>query len=307
MDGPIGNDETNYTFAPANFSDAEVPGGAIFDIIGNGSATPYSDGVNGVLESQINEIKSKGAAAPTLPSGWKKRLKEFISSKNNDLLAFLNAPVSSHPTLGKGDAILRRYGTIKHSPATLFKDVIMQDVSGVDPIDDINNHIISLKKGTAVEDYVRSVHYIYDTYRQFGETALRCEAALKDKLEVLDKVQGKLSGIVDLDPLDAYCPLMEASEAYLGKMYEKHCIEEEYKGFIAAYRKFLALRDIVVLTRTMESCEHEPICMICLSDSVSYALTPCGHTFCSTCIKKQYSACFLCRGTIRDRVKIYFG
>jgi hypothetical protein len=158
-----------------------------------------------------------------------------------------------------------------------------------------------------MEDHVKAVKYIYNEYKSCGEDAFICENALKDKLDMLDKVQGKLSSIVDLDPLDTYCPLMEAAEAHIGKMYEKYSVEAEYKGFIDAYKRFLVLRELVVNTRTMESCEHEPLCMICLDDSVSYALTPCGHTFCSSCIKKQFSACFLCRGVIRDRVRIYFG
>lgn len=303
MDGPIGNDETNYTFAPANFSDAEVPGAAVFDILGNGSPTPYSDGVNAILQSHISEIKGKYGSSVTTPAGWKKRLREFLSTKNDELLGFLRAPMSSHPTLGKGDQILRRYGTIRYTPDLLLKNVVL-DASGINPIDDINTHLLSLRTSNAVEDYNNTVKYIFDKYKEYGELALKCETSLKEKLDILDKVQGKLSSIVDLDPLEVYCPLMEATEAYVGKMYEKHSIESIYNEFIAAYRKFLALREIVVNTRMLES---EPICMICLNESVTYALTPCGHTYCSTCIKKQYSACFLCRGTIRDRVKIYFG
>lgn len=303
MDGPVGNDETNYTFAPANFSDAEVPGAAVFDILGNGSSTPYTDGVNAILQSHVSEIKGKNGSVMTTPAGWKKRLREFLSTKNDELLGFLRGSMSSHPTLGKGDQILRRYGTIRYTPDLLLKNVVL-DASGINPIDEINAYLLSLRTGTAVEDYSKAVKYIFDMYREFGEIALKYETSLKEKLDILDKVQGKLSGIVDLDPLETYCPLMEATEAYVGKMYEKHSIEDEYNGFIAAYRKFLALREIVVNTRMLES---EPICMICLNESVSYALTPCGHTYCSTCIKKQYSACFLCRGTIRDRVRIYFG
>lgn len=307
MEGPIGNDETNYTFASANFSDAEIPTGAVFDIIGNGSSTPYTDGVNGLLQNHIIEMKGKIASSVTLPGGWKKRLREFLSQKNDEILAFLKMPVGSHPVLGKGDYILRKYGTIHYySPDKSLKDIVL-DASGADVIADLNKHMLLLRTGTPLEDYVKSVTYIYDEYREFGARALRCEAALREKLDILDKIQGKLSGVVDLDPLESYCPLMDATETYIGKIYEKYGIENEYKGFIEAYRRFIALRDIVVLTRTMESSVCEPLCSICLNESVCYALTPCGHTYCSNCIKKQFSVCFICRGNIRDRVKVYFG
>jgi len=303
-----GMDSTTYGFSPANFLDAEEfrPTSAVFDVTGNGSVTPYSDAVNGLIQTNMNEIKNKLSSTVTLPGGWKKRLHGFLSQKNTDLLKFLGLSVKDHSTLSNGDNILRKFGTIHYSVNSTLKSVIL-DGSGVDIIGEINAQLLSLRKGTALEDYTSAVTFIFNEYRQAGEDTLRYESQLKDKLDVLDKIQGKLSGIVDLDKNELYSPLMEATEAYLGKMYDSYSIEESYKGFIASYRRFIALRDIVSLTRIVDTSESDPLCVICLNESVSYVLTPCGHTYCGTCIKKQYSACFLCRGIIRDRVKIYFG
>ena len=307
MDVP-GIGETNYTFSPADFLDAEEfrPTEAVFDIIGNGSTTPYTDGVNGLLQQHMTELKGKIAANITLPGGWKKRLRDFLSQQNDEILSFLTIPLGTHPTLGKGDYILRKYGTIKYSNDSSLRDIIL-DTSGIDIIGEINAQLLSLRKDNALEDYIKGVKFIFEEYRSAGEEALKHESTLKGKLDILDKIQGKLSGIIDLDPLETYCPLMEAAETYIGNLYEKYSIETEYKGFIAAYRRFIALRDIVSMTRTLESSENEPSCTICLNESVSYALVPCGHTYCTTCIKKQFSACFLCRGVIRERVKLFFG
>ena len=95
---------TNGLFSPADFGDAEDlrPTAAIFDIGGNGSLTPYTTATNAILSKHIDEIKQKTAAALTMPSGWKKRLRDFLAQKNTQLLDFLAVNVNSHPTLGKG-------------------------------------------------------------------------------------------------------------------------------------------------------------------------------------------------------------
>jgi hypothetical protein len=72
--------------------------------------------------------------------------------------------MSSHPTLGKGDQILRRYGTIRYTPDLLLKNVVL-DASGINPIDDINAHLLSLRSSNAVEDYNNTVKYIFDKYK----------------------------------------------------------------------------------------------------------------------------------------------
>ena len=50
----------------------------------------------------------------------------------------------------------------------------------------------------------------------------------------------------------------------------------------------------------------EPLCPICISDSITTAISPCGHTFCSGCAKRMVNECGVCRGRIRDRLKLYF-
>lgn len=277
-------------YSPANFLDAEEfrPTAAIFDILGNGSTTPYSDGVGGIIQQHTNEIETSLAGTVIAPIAWKKRIREFLKQNNDNILQFLNS---------SGETLLRKFG--KGS----IREMVL-DVSGTDCMAEINKELLSLRTDSGVNDYMANIKYILDEYRKSGENAMFCEAELKGHLEVLDKIHEKVSAIVDLEP---YEPLLEATEKYIEILYKKHRIDDSYKKFIEAYRRFLALRNLVILTRTMESVEHEPLCMICLTDSVSFTLSPCGHTYCGTCIKKQAHSCFICRGTIRDRVKIFFG
>jgi len=45
-------------------------------------------------------------------------------------------------------------------------------------------------------------------------------------------------------------------------------------------------------------------CSICLDNTISYCCSPCGHTYCSDCIKKTNN-CHICRGIIHNKIKIY--
>jgi hypothetical protein len=295
-----------YMFAPANFPDAdEERPSENLDVLGNGDPTPYTTGINSMLNSHISEIKEKISSGMTVPGGWKKHLREFMKQKNTDLLSFLNITLNSHPFLGTGQQLLRKFGAIPIRGANLREIVL--DASGTDVIADISGMLLSMQRGDGIQDFLETVKLLYTEYRQAGDRALISESSLRGKLEILDKVQSRLSSILELEPSETYDTLIAAIEDFITAVFEKNKIADSYQSFIEAYRRFIALRDIVSMTRASQEIENEPMCMICLDEGVSYALSPCGHTYCSSCIRKQLAACFICRGVIRDRVKLYFG
>jgi hypothetical protein len=296
-------------FSPADFADADElrPTAAVFDLGGNGSATPYTAAVNGLLIKHVDELKQKAAASVSIPTGWKKRLRDFLSAKNTQLLDFLSLSIPSHPTLGKGEMILRKFGNVNlHANHPTVRDLVL-DSSGVDVTGEIAAGLVALRTADGMKDYIAGVRYIQDQYREAGEEALRQEQAFRAKIETLDKLQGRLSMLFDLDPTEKYQPLMEVTEEYLETVFKKNQIEEGYRAFITAYRKFLALREVVLMTRAITAQECEPLCTICLQESIGVAMVPCGHTFCMVCARKQVGACFVCRGVVRDKVKLFFG
>jgi hypothetical protein len=300
------------SFAPADFGDAEDmrPLGAVFDIGGNGSSTPYSTAINGVLQRHIEEIRNKTTSAVNAPTGWKKRLREFIGQKNTDLLDFLKLSIPSHPTLGKGDAILRRFGNPNLNPNhPSVRDLVM-DASGVDLIPQIEERMGTAgdaAEGGLLQKYMAQTRFMYDEYREAGDAVLKAQAELKAKLDRMDRVQGKLVGLFEIDANEKYEPLLQATEAYLQKIYSESGIEAEYKAVVEAYRRFATLRDVVLMSRALTAQENEPICSICLQDPVVFAVSPCGHTYCQNCIRRQNTSCYMCRGQIKERVRLYFG
>lgn len=297
-------------YAPADFGSAEdsAPTAAMFDVGGHGQQNPYSLAVGGMLNKQIEEMRGKVNAAMNLNMSWKRRFREFMAKKNNDLIDFIKVDVAAHPVFGKGEILLRRFGnpqcTVTHPSV---RDMIL-DISGETCIEEVNAAMAALSGSGPLKDFAAHITMIYELYKDAGEAAIVAQNALKMKMDKLDKLQGKLANLFEIDVNEKYEALMEANEAYLKKVFEEAAIETEYKAVVDAYRRFLTLRDIVLLTKTHTAAENTPLCSICVEEGVSHALTPCGHTFCQNCIRKHTSnSCFICRATVRDKIRLYFG
>jgi len=296
----------NQLFSPADFLDADDlrPTSAVFDTIGNGNPTQYTTAVNGVLSKHIDEIKQKVSTTILMPAGWKRKLREFMGQKNTELLDFLKLSVASHATISKGDLIMKRFGLMTSSFSNVREYVL--DISGADVIKEISAELGAIRTDDGLKDYLHATRFLFDQYREAGEEALKHEQILRAKLDIFDKIQSRISNILDIDHNDAYDPLLKATETYIQSIFDKNAIQGAYMAFIAAYRRFISLRDVVLMSRTIHSYENEPLCTICLKEQVSYTISPCGHTYCTLCSRRQTASCFICRGVIRDKVKIFF-
>jgi hypothetical protein len=100
--------------------------------------------------------------------------------------------------------------------------------------------------------------------------------------------------------------LIDSFAKYADSVYSTTKIEDTYKELVDAYKKWNICRQIISLHSSFKNENHESSCAICLTDPVSTAIVPCGHTFCGNCVKKQNTTCYICRGTIRERIKLFF-
>jgi hypothetical protein len=293
-------------YSPADFQDAEEtrPACITFDIGGHGSTTPFTLAVNNMITKGVDEQKARGLM---LHQGWKKKMKDFMSQKNNELLEFLQMPLKEHPVLGRGEVLLKRFGNPQVSPNhPSVKDIVI-DMSGADVLAEINAALEGLPSDSPMKDLMTQSRYVYERYREAGEEVVKCQNLLRSKLDKLDSIQTKLIGLFDIETNDEYQGLMESVEKYLGSIYKENQIETDFKALLSAYRRFALLREAIDQLRYPYKAETDPMCSICIQEPVSFVISPCGHTFCSSCIKRQNSHCFMCRGNIKDRIKFYFG
>ena len=135
---------------------------------------------------------------------------------------------------------------------------------------------------------------------------MRKDQSINAKLTKLDKIQPRLTMLLDLGVDETTGDLEQQIQMYLEKVYQENSPEPEYRELLVLYKKLMIVRDLVNLLRISSSPDREPICGICLNDSVSFALVPCGHTYCENCIRRQQTTCFVCRQLSSQRMKIFF-
>jgi hypothetical protein len=312
---------TAYEYSPADFADAEENSSFTFfneghpvpsEISGRGlplntvgSEINYSLLLNNTLERHTYEIREKVQTSPMTSNQWRRRFREFLTHRVKDLLEFAAKPLAKHPTLGPTEILLRKFGKPNFvANHHTLRDVAL-DSSGVNIIGLIEEGLKQFPH--TLKGFQEQTRYLFDMYRESADEIVRQDTILQSRLLTFDKVQIRVMALAELQVNAEYETMAAAAEAYLKRIFEENTLEPLYKALIEAYRKFLLLRDVVHLRRLGDSIEAQPLCNICFEESIQFAVTPCGHTYCSTCVRKQFTTCYVCRGAVKDRVKLFLG
>lgn len=305
---PLGNTSDITGFSPADFGDAEDvrPLAIQIDPTGLGSLTPYSVLVNNVFQRQAIEIKDKTVSPSPTPANWRRRFREFMGTKNEDLVAFLKKPLNSQSALSRAEVFVQKFGRPDFQASHASLEFTFLDISGSSHMKQIEEDLKKIGPSSPKE-LLDQLRWMYDMYRETGEECLRKENLLRAKLDLFDKVYQKVVGFCDLPVNEDSEKLAESIEVYCKALMNEHEIEKAYTETVEAYRKFAAYKELIQFVRFTDLQDKEPLCSICLADSVAFAVVPCGHTFCGTCLKRQTTSCYMCRSGIKDRVKLFFG
>lgn len=296
-------------YAPADFPDANDtrPTDTLFDYGISNTYSPVTTCVNNLVSRHMYEMKEKtSGGGATTPSQWKRKINEFVLFKMNDILEFASKPLAKHPVLGPAELLMRKFSRGNFSPSHQSVKEVALDASGIDVVEMINAELVKFEPGT-LKGYQETTRYLYDKYKEAGEKIIQNDGILQMRIDLFDKVQKRVAALSELQVNDEFSALAAASETYLARIFEDNRIEECYKNLIESYRVFLLLREILTVRGYIDTLGTEPLCGICFSAPVQYAVSPCGHTFCGTCAKKQMTQCYMCRGQIKDRVKLFFG
>lgn len=298
-------------FSRADFEDADDsrPSGTYSESLGGGG-----EPIQGIVQMALGRHlrDSLPTTSPQLSSlsahtsNWRKHLREMMVRQNETVLSFLARPSTDHSIIGPVEAILRKYAIRQDVDVNSIKTLraLCGDLSG----STINDEIAACinKKGPSnIQEIRAQVNALIELYKETSERLMDSENQLKMRIEKMDKLQKKVSTIMDLQTNEATPELISSLEKYLDVSFRSMEIESHYKSIIQLYQKQVVLRESIQLFKTT-NVVNEPLCPICLTDSVSTAISPCGHTFCSSCSKKMPLECGVCRGRIRDRLKLYF-
>jgi hypothetical protein len=299
-------------FSPADFLDAEEtrPTELLLDPTGNGISTPYTTVVNNTLYRHLGEVREQNIPPSNIPPSWRKKLREFMTTKNEDLLSFMSKRLPESSPLHRVENFMKKYGRaegiITNNNGNKDKFI---DISGADRVlylDDLETQLQEHGKSKYVE-VIQQVKFMIDSYRETGEKIIQFENTLKSKLDLLDKAVTKLAAITNLGQNAAFPALIQSVQEYVNIIFEENQIEATYKELVQAYKKLFFLREALQFLWSLEGAQREPLCAICFNEPIQFALVPCGHTFCATCCKRQITACYICRVSVRERIKLFFG
>lgn len=314
MQAPYSQEYENMelmAYAPADFQDSETtrPPESYLDSGSQSPATIYSSTISNTLQRQVRELRDRVATPAQLSNSWKKKVRDMFLRGNETVLKFLTKPVASNPLYNQIEQLIRRYSRAdapNGSTNQLLVDYV-SDLSGVD-LEFLNARLGAKVKPTAsiTSNFAEQVRELYEVYRELMDQIAEKDTILKTKVYALDKIQPRLVMLLDLGVSEETAELQRQIELYLESVYKENNPEQEYRELLALYKKFLLVRDLVNLLRLSASPDKEPICGICLSETVQYVLVPCGHTYCESCSRRQSMQCFMCRQGTHSKIKIFF-
>lgn len=304
------------SFAPANFQDAEDsrPSGAHMEALGGNQ-----DAIQGIVQQTLARHITDTVppqASPHLTSysthqnNWRKRLREMMIRQNENILGFLYRPPTDHPIVGPVETALRRYALrqdVEFGAVRTLK-TLLEDCSGNAQglIASEIETALSAKGTSSLPQLRAQANGLLELYKETGEKLLDCENQLKLRLEKMDKIQRRVSTLMELQTNEATPELVDAMEKYLKLAFRDMGIEQLYKHLLFLYQKHMALREAIQIFKTGTQLASEPLCPICITEPVGMAIVPCGHTFCGACARRMMTECGVCRGRVRDRLKLFF-
>ena len=242
---------------------------------------------------------------------WRKKVRDILQNHQERILQFFVKPIPNDHPLKVANSLLSKYGKIvpnldlSKSPPQFLKDYIV-DVSG-SGYSTLNTYLQDLyltrQQDSPITRWLNMTRHMLDYMRDVGDELLRLDLKLASECSHLDSVVENVSQLISLpDPdLPGFHKMMED---YIEKQFEKHPIEKYYWDYIYSLQKYSALRDILIPQRIAN--QVEPVCSICMTESVVMAMVPCGHTFCTNCSKRT-TVCHVCRQAVTSRLRVFFG
>ena len=298
-------------YAQADFGDADDtrPPAAYMEALGGNS-----DAIQGIVQQTLqrhtNELLPNQTQSPRLgpaTSNWRKTLRDIMIRQDEQLIRFLYRPSTEQGTVGPVEKALRRY-SLRHDidpTSTLPLKDLLQDPRQQELIQSQIEHTLQQKGPSNLQQVKAQATALYELYRQIGEQILTTETMLKGELEKMDKIQKRVGMMMELKQNEALPDVIQAFEKYLKVSFDGTTIEPQYRTLLQLYQKHNELREAIQLLRVPQT-SSDPLCPICTTESVTRVLVPCGHTFCQGCATRLIGQCGVCRGAIRDRMKVYF-
>ena len=239
---------------------------------------PYTNATHVMLNHQLADSR---VTLEPLHQIARKRIRELVQKHTNQLFA-----PTQHPGILSANRIFEKFN---QTLPTNFAH------TGIDIASD----------GSGIEQFSLQLKHLCQQYKTVGEEVMRLEALLSQKTTLLDKLHERQNIVLNLKNNESLPGLLDAFGSYMAEIFKETNFETTYTELIQAHQQWNLLREILSVQQLVAD-KKDPMCAICLSEPVTHCVAPCGHTFCGGCVKRLTMSCYLCRGSVRERVKLFF-
>jgi len=256
------------------------------------SVRPISDLIDAALHSQLNTIHATCDDSDLRK--WRKKLQETLRNGNAELVAFLHNPSAD---LSKYlSSIVCSVGSLEGWLKRINKPPVINAFCEATDVDIFESIVKKQQR------YLNVVESLFAAHKLLNEKVFHL-SRLHDRIDTLAQTDLSLGDSAG----KARSELLQSMLRYTEESYKECAIDKVYSEFLTLYSEFVELRKFLLGSFTVQNVNSIPICTICTQERVCSVLVPCGHTYCSDCSQKQRQICYICRSSVRERIRIYFG
>jgi len=247
----------------------------------------------------------------------KRAFRDIFIKETVHVFEFLDKSIDKNPILTKATDIVKRFGrTDYNSKKTGIRDLSI-DVDCRNVLDSLQMSLqITGNTADPLGQWMLQTKQILEQWRLATTQLATAEKNLENHCNVFDDILKKTRIILELPSstniyqedgeVTPYKKMLVVAEEYIQKMFDDNCIEESFHEYCRVLKKVALLTDAMNAIRTWINVSSEPLCSICITEPISMAYVPCGHTFCKSCGQRQSMTCHVCRAPIREKLKLYF-
>lgn len=256
--------------------------------------------IRNCLQYYMNEIHEIVPDARDFLRIWRRRLRDILSNEGERYTRFLVRDNDDSNALSRHDRLLRE---LTSPMANTNSDWLRHNTSR---IVNTNEMITEIERdlGVSLGAFDTGIRNTVTNYSSTVQEMFEIEKRLENKLEIIEQLH-KWIHAMPVDRSEQSVQLQETLIEYIKTVYATQSIESDYKRFCHLFARFTTLRSLLLPLQTSDT-SISPLCTICTAERVTYAMIPCGHTFCNSCCQKQRWNCYICRTNIRERLRIYF-
>jgi len=285
-------------YAPVEFMDLNAGSGGGAEssrLITNLQAT------RSIQQRGMNEIQGAAPDERDWIRIWRKKIRETVTRFNDSFFDFLirDSEGKDQETIVKMKSLINRMSNIPSSGRVYFPE-LGWDISMNSIVEELQTDM-----GFQFDEFKESQKKMTRVYSDTLKELFLIDARLQEKINKLNQIVDKVQGLLLLETNKELVDLAEPTANYLAAVLKSNDFSSDFVLFMMTYKRWIALYDLIQLNR-VSSASAPPQCCICAQADVTHAMIPCGHTFCSGCINKQMSLCYICRTSVRDRLKLHF-